>query len=409
MRTAHLREQPIRLLAFLLAFLVGGVAAGCDTSGPPEKEEVGPAEVAWSHKLTPDVVDDTQPLIEDGRVYAAAGHTLRAYDVESGRKIWETGPLRNRGSISGGRVLDGGDDRLFLNDVNLVRAFSKETGRVEWATRIEGYQTSGGDRLAQNETHLFLSGWNEVVRLRKSDGSVDLRIPMSQFKPEGVQQNSHDPVLSEDGETLYVPAGFYRGEDFGATEGNLLVYDAGTGDFKWGFEIPNRMVKPGPNTDPTQANVSTYGADLSENLVVFPAGQTIFAVDRRTRERVWKTFFKDDAFDHNVTIKDGTVYVGSLGQKVYALDLQTGEVQWQTHSPGSITTTLTVKDGRVYFCNQAGAQIWVMNAATGEVIWHGFPPENSRNRDYTYLSPLAVGEGHMINVGSKKIYALTVP
>ena len=67
----------------LLVFLSGSIVSSCVTSGPPEgEEEIGPAEVDWSYKLTPDVVDSTQPLVEDGRVYAVAGHTLGAYDVD---------------------------------------------------------------------------------------------------------------------------------------------------------------------------------------------------------------------------------------------------------------------------------------------------------------------------------------
>lgn len=65
-------------------------------------------------------------------MYVAAGHALRAFDLESGRKVWETGPLRNRDEISAGRVLGDGNGRL-VNDVNVVRAFSKETGRIQWA------------------------------------------------------------------------------------------------------------------------------------------------------------------------------------------------------------------------------------------------------------------------------------
>jgi outer membrane protein assembly factor BamB len=156
-------------------------------------------------------------------------------------------------------------------------------------------------------------------------------------------------------------------------------------------------------------DAGTYDADISDDLVVFPAGQTIYALDRFTGEKRWETFFEEDAFDIGISIGKGMVYVGSLQQHVYALDLQTGEVLWQTYSPGSITTILTVKDGRVYFCNEAGGQLWVLDAKTGKVIWNGFPPEYEEDQDYYYLSPLAVGEGYMVNVGSRKMYGLTVP
>ena len=50
------------------------MVSSCDSSGPPE-EEIGPAEAAWSYKLTPDVADSTQPLVEDGRAGMEAAKT----------------------------------------------------------------------------------------------------------------------------------------------------------------------------------------------------------------------------------------------------------------------------------------------------------------------------------------------
>lgn len=276
---------------------------------------------------------------------------------------------------------------------------------MAWRTYVKNFDADW--TMSQNTAHLFVGGDNEVMRLRKADGAVDLRIPIEQLEPEDVKQNAHSPVVSNDG-ILYVPTGFYR-ESFGATEGNFLAFDAQTGNYRWGFDIPNRKEKLAGRRDSSYVDAATYGADISDDLVVFPAGQTIYALNRFTGEKQWETFFEGDAFDLGVTIKDGVVYVGSLQEHVYALDLGTGEILWQTYSPGSITTILTVQDERVYFCNEAGEQLWVLEATTGEVIWNGFPPEFDEDRSYTYLSPLAVGEGYMVNVGSEKIYALTVP
>ncbi|WP_103029027.1 PQQ-binding-like beta-propeller repeat protein [Salinibacter altiplanensis] len=59
--------------------------------------------------------------------------------------------------------------------------------------------------------------------------------------------------------------------------------------------------------------------------------------------------------------------------------------------------------------NGAGGELWVLDAETGEVIWHSCPPEFSEDDRFTYLSPLGVGENHMVNVGSRKIYGVTRP
>ena len=395
------RRFPTSTVLLALATVLYGCTGG-DVFTNAEAD-LGPVELAWSHELTDDHVDNTQPVIDGGRAFVVAGDDLHAFDLETGKRIWETG----LGSTTLSMKLLHEGDRLYLQDARLVRAYSKDDSRVVWETRIDDFR-SQGRIMAQNETHLFWGGRrSEVARIRKVDGVVDLRIPVNQLEPDGAEQRASNPVVSTDG-IVYIPAGFYR-EDFGAIEGNLLAYDAQTGEYLWGYDIPNRKVKLPGRQDSTYLDAGTYDADISDDLVVFPAGQTIYALDRFTGEKRWETFFEEDAFDIGISVGKGMVYVGSLQQHVYALDLQTGEVLWQTYSPGSITTILTVKDGRVYFCNEAGGQLWVLDAKTGKVIWNGFPPEYEEDRDYYYLSPLAVGEGYMVNVGSRKMYGLTVP
>jgi outer membrane protein assembly factor BamB len=88
----------------------------------------------------------------------------------------------------------------------------------------------------------------------------------------------------------------------------------------------------------------------------------------------------------------------------------TGATIWKTKlRTGSINDILTVKDGKVYFCVGMGGEIFVLSANNGRLIWNGKPPEASRDRDASFISNLAVGEGYMVNVGSKKVYCLTSP
>ncbi|WP_170864277.1 hypothetical protein [Fodinibius roseus] len=51
----------------------------------------------------------------------------------------------------------------------------------------------------------------------------------------------------------------------------------------------------------------------------------------------------------------------------------------------------------------------MLNASDGSVIYHENTP-NYKNDDYdVYISSLGVGEGYMVNVGSKAVYCLRVP
>lgn len=393
------------LLALAILLALSGGVTGCDLFRSGDEEPRG-GEVVWTFTLTEDIVENTRPLIKGGRVFVPADGKVRAFNLDDGTLLW-TVPVRGPNAI-GSRSPLIGEGRLYLNDINLVHAIDLESGNVVWRTRIESFSGFGGSVMAQDATHLFFGGRGEVVRLRKSDGIVDLRIPVVQLAPEGVTMNARSPAISEDG-MLYVPAGYYR-DGAPATEGNLLVYDAETGAYQWGYAIPNRRVKPPSAPDSIVIDAAPRDARISDELIVSTAGQSIIALDRHTGELRWEQFFENDGFDVGLAIDDGRAYVGSLGTNVYAFDLQTGDVLWKRpDTRGSITTILTVTDGRVYFCNESGGQIWVLDKETGRVIWHGFPPEYPEDDFATYLSPLAVGEGYMVNVGSKKIYALRVP
>lgn len=169
------------------------------------------------------------------------------------------------------------------------------------------------------------------------------------------------------------------------------------------------MPIPGYN-DTLTTDAGIYAVDTHEDEIVFPAGQSIVSLDRYTGEKRWEQFFEDEGFNNSLSIAEGIIYTGALTGNVLALRADNGEMLWKQRTPGSITSQLVVQEERVHFCNNGGGQIWVLDAENGRVIWHGFPPEyNQGDRYATYLSPLAVGEGYMVNVGAKKVYALTVP
>ena len=68
----------------------------------------------------------------------------------------------------------------------------------------------------------------------------------------------------------------------------------------------------------------------------------------------------------------------------------------------SILSQIVLYEGKVYV---NGGKLFVLDAQTGETLWSGHPPDyESSDRYATYLSPVAVGEGVMVNVGTHKIY-----
>lgn len=82
---------------------------------------------------------------------------------------------------------------------------------------------------------------------------------------------------------------------------------------------------------------------------------------------------------------------------------------WQRDIHFSNTSIPTVRNGRLYFNNSGGGGIWVLNTADGSVIYNQEPPGYDRDSYDVYISSLGVGEGYMVNVGSKAVYCLKVP
>ena len=162
--------------------------------------------------------------------------------------------------------------------------------------------------------------------------------------------------------------------------------------------------------DTLTIGAGVLGLDVTDEYVVFPYGESVMALDRRTGEPVWDTFFPGEhGFDLGLTIAGDQVFVGSLQSAMLSLDLHTGERLWETRSPGSITTIVTVRDRRVYFTNVAGAALWVLDAASGDVIWRENAPRELGDRGDTFTSPMAVGDDIMVVTGSERIFGYTRP
>jgi outer membrane protein assembly factor BamB len=390
---------PAILVAVNAAVATALTIPGCDSLSGEDSDEV---RVAWSVPTGDEFLARTMPLLADGRAYVAYDEVFAAFDADDGERIW-TAPFHMHAGSSALTVLEeGGDDgTLFLHYVDWVRAIRKQNGGVSWTTSFE---EAGVDRvrMAQTESHIFLGRRNEIARLRKSDGSIDLRLNISHLTPEGVEHLVYDVILSTDGATLYVATGYYVPEA-PATSGYVLGYDAGTGERLWTFPVPQRT-RTLPDGFERVLDAAVYGLDVSDDLVVFPAGHSVWALDRHTGEAIWERFIEDDGFHAGATLSGGHAFIGSALGQIYKFDLTTGQIEWATRTRGSIFAPLIVQSGKVYTKTMTG-EIWILDAGNGAVVWNGSVP----GRNDAFLSPVGVGENRMVAVGEQNVYGLTKP
>ena len=398
-------EQMVRTTCQLVLLVALTLHAGCDFFGRDNDADPKLGEVQWTFDLAnPDLVDFTKPVIEGEVVYAVGGGELLCLSLAEGTVRWRT-------ALSGGAIsrnlIHSGQALYLVDNQGFVESYSKADGRRLWRTRLD-YNVSIRNVLAQTETHLYLGGsrgW--VGRIRKQDGQIDQKIYLADLKPEGAEQQAGTVRPTDDG-YLYVPTGYFI-DGIPGIGGNLLAYDLDTGAYRWGYAAQKRQIPiPGYPGQFFTTDVGVNEGVVYEDLLVISATTSIIGLNRFTGEQQWERFFDDDGFWLGMALDGPVVYVGSVGSRIYALDAETGETVWVSQDlAASVITLMEVQNGRLYF--EAG-KLYVLDAATGRTLWSGNPPGyESSGRHEVYLSPVAVGEGYMVNVGSFKIYGLAAP
>lgn len=387
------------LLVFILIQAIINFA--CSKNSTESKKDGG--EVVWSYDIPDNYLDFVQPAIENGKVYVASDLNIRCFNMKNGDLLWES-PYGNTSVFNSSKLLID-DNNVYLNHASWVKAFTKSDGSFKWFTDVNFYMPANSlAKMSQNENYLVHGDRNKVAVLLKSNGNVNVSIPLDSLKPIGIDQSSRNPELSDD-ELVYIPAGYFD-PDNPPIKGNMFCYDAITGNYIWGFQVPNEKIKLPGNPDTTLRDSGIYGCTIIDSLIIFPASVAIYSLNRFNGKILWKNHFEEDGFQFGLTIYNNRIYVASVQGYVYCLDLYNGDILWQTNTTFSIFTILTVKDDRVYFCNNGGGKIWVLDANNGKVIWSSYPPDHPND---SYIAPVAVGEGYMVAVSSKKIYCYTIP
>jgi outer membrane protein assembly factor BamB len=345
-----------------------------------------------------------QPVIYNDNIYAAFDSSLLCFNIKDGSLVWKKS-LENKTWLASSKLLFN-NNQLFINHSSWVKSFDLE-GTLLWNTSIDNLLAIDISIMTQNNNNIFLGRRGDVLSVSKNSGNIDLTIKLDSLIPENITQFSYNPVVSDDN-LLYVPTGYWDPEN-PPVRGNMFCYDAITGEYKWGFKIPNKKILLPGAQDSTIIDSGSYGCAVDGDKVVFAASATVFALNRFTGELIWEKMFPDDAFGWGLTIYQNTIYIGSQGNAyMYALDLTNGNLKWRSRISGSMFNIITVENGKVFYCVTLGGDIFIQDAATGTILWNDFPPEYDTDRNAIYHSNLAVGEGYMINVGTKYVYCLKI-
>lgn len=394
--------------------LYAALLSSCELFGGGDAGPGG-GEVVWKVENSTDRLVGTQPLIEEGTVYFVQDTQLKAYTLKEGKRLWSI----NTGNGNFSRAILSSENTLYLDEGFSIKAISKANGRVLWnnlvtpdATEFSGM---GEPVMSQDEEHLYAGRRGYVLQLRKSDGVVTQHYPIDRLVPEGVSQGATEAIISPYGDGILYVSGtsFDRSQSTPeqASKGNIFAINSASGEYLWEREIIVTVSNPytPASDDSMTGSPMIYDIEVTRQHVVVLAGFYIVALDRINGEVIWKTYLPESGFDVGLTVDAEAIYAASVGTYAHKLDLTTGEELWRRDIFYSNTSIPTVQNNRLYFANSGGGDIWVLDTSTGKVIYSKLPPGYKTDSHDIYISSLGVGEGYMVNVGSKAVYCLKVP
>lgn len=385
-----------------------------------------PGDVLWSVDNSVSQINIVQPLIDEGNVYFYQDGRLKSYELKSAkfrwsRQVFDTptgGHFRNKVSDA---------QNIYIYTGFYARSYKKQTGELNWHQDYTNDGSSisglGGARFSQDNSYLYLPARSRVLMVRKSDGNIVREFPLNRLVPNGIDQGATDPIPSPYGDDLvYIPTAYWDTvNEPNLLKGNVFAFDKNTGEVVWEFQAPNKL-KPTDEfatKDSLIVEASLDDMELTEQYVVVTANTNIILLDRFTGEKIWQRPLKSRMFDGipgyenslgsvwvGLEVDDTGIYLAMNDLTARKLSWQDGSELWRVNIRFSNTSIPTVIDGKLYFNNSGGGGIWVIDTMTGKVLYNKPPPGNSRDNGDVYLSSLGVGQGYMVNVGSKRVYAL---
>lgn len=305
------------------------------------------------------------PVVGDGRVYVIdTTATVRAFDAESGNRIWarQVGdPKETRGGLSlwtgeftgnfgmlfGGGVSYSGDRVYATNGLGDVAALNADTGEPIWRVRPGG-PLRGAPTVANDNVYVVTQD-NQLFALNPADGAVRWRASGS-LELAGVFG-------------VAAPAAAQGTIVAGYSSGELSAYRYENGRGLWQDVL-------------ARTSISTVVGSLSD-------------------------------IDADPVIDNGRVYAIGQGGRMVALELNSGQRIWEINAAGISTPWVA---GEWIFVVTDQAQLLCIARSSGKVRWmtqlRRYQDEDDKKGPVQWVGPVLAGGrlilanslGHLVNV-----------
>ena len=293
--------------------------------------EAAPLQKAWSRDLGFPV---RYSLLAEGKVFAAAGGTLFAFDASTGADSW--GPITlGPPPPGGGPFVAYGDGKVFAALAQgPLRAFDAATGAELWSKNLRLNEVLSAPPVYADGMLYLLNHGSELSAVSAASGRDLWRDCRA---GNGVQ-----PPSVADGR-VYTVGGF----------NNVAAFDATTGANPWGAPTTYCVAES------AYASAVAHGRLWAESLF----DGTPLTFDTTSGKLV-------GAFGGALPAFDDEQYYVVHGTALKAKDLDTDFTEWTFTGDGPIATVPVVIDGLVYVGSASG-RLWALDPSTGTPVWEG--------------------------------------
>ena len=289
----------------------------------------------------------SEPVVAGGRVYTIDTlGTVRAFDAQSGGKVWESQTPNDKGNESslygGGIAFDQG--RIYAtNGLGYVSALDVRSGGIVWQVRPGG-PLRGAPTVAADAVYV-MSQDNQIYSLKEADGTTNWSQAAS-LEIAGVF-GSASPAVGQG----TVVAGFSSGE--------LNAYRYENGRMVWQDALQRTSIR-------------TSVSSLSD-------------------------------IDADPVIDRGQVFAVGQGGRMVSLEITTGQRQWELNIAGISTPWLA---GDWVFVVTSDAKLLCIARSNGHIRWINQLPQfehpKSKKGQIDYKGPILAG-GRLIVVGTNGV------
>jgi outer membrane protein assembly factor BamB len=242
----------------------------------------------------------TDPLVHDGAAWLGLdNHRVAAFDVWTGRALWSARIGRRAQHITRA------GDRLFVAAEDHATALDAQSGTILWGTSPGRLVTSAiavaGDRVCFGTADDTL----HIHSARSGDTIAALPLGRVAFGK---------PAVDDDGVACFATGYAVRRGPRG-----IHAIDVARGTIRWRYDIAE-------NAEP-KGREEIRGPAVADDLVVFAAGNTLHALDRKTGVSRWKWSAGGVAPISTPVPHRGAIFVASHNA-VFAVDAQSEKQVW---------------------------------------------------------------------------------